>query len=206
MNRLLASLVFFLISLNLLSQELIGTPTSLVIVYNYPDNYFYIALDGKDKRTTGQESVFLIDNMPVQVHALNKNKFLSNQDYLKSPNAIIMDYIKWESDYLKNQLNFNINSKIETLITKSGKEVVFWTYDMPTGEPEVKTDSTITTPSQKQMFILYLVKDYVLGINTPLFESDKYQSKKDYLLNNIDHIVVSEGEINLEELFKQLTQ
>lgn len=206
MNKLLITIAFCLCFINLLSQGLIGTPTSLVIVYNYPGNYFYVSLDGKDKRKTDQESVFIIDNKPVQVHALNKSKFLSDELKSQSQKDILLDYIKWESDYIQNTFNFNINSKIEPLVSKTGKEIIFWTYDMPTGEPVVQTDSTITTPTQKQMFILTMIKDYVFGINTPLFESDQFESNKEYLLNNIDHVVVADKEINLEELFKKLSQ
>ncbi len=206
MNKLLVVIAFCFLSLNLFSQGLIGTSSSLVIVYNYPDNYFYVALDGKDKRKTEQESIFIIDNRLVQVHALNKDKFLNAKSKLKSQKDIIMTYIEWESDYLKNTFNFDINSKIEPIVTKSGKEVIFWSYDMPTGEPEIKTDTTATTPTQKQMFILRMVKNYVVGINTPLFESEQYQSNKEYLLTNIDHIVEADKEIDLEELFKQLGQ
>ncbi|HOJ23785.1 MAG TPA: hypothetical protein PK081_00800 [Bacteroidales bacterium] len=206
MNKLFITIAFCLLSINLLSQGLIGTPTSLVIVYNYPENYFYVSLDGKDKRKTVQENVFIIDNKLVQVRALNKSKFLSDELKSQSQKDILLEYIKWESDYIQNTFNFNINSKIETLVTKTGKEVIFWTYDMPIGEPIVKTDSTITTPTQKQMFILTMVKDYVFGINTPLFESDQFESNKQYLLDNIDHIVVEDKEINLEELYKKLSQ
>jgi len=56
------------------------------------------------------------------------------------------------------------------------------------------------------MFILTMVKGYVFGINTPLFESDQFESNKQYLLKNIDHIVVADKEINLEELYKKLSQ
>jgi hypothetical protein len=48
--------------------------------------------------------------------------------------------------------------------------------------------------------MLYLVKDYIIGINTPSFNEDDFNTLKDYLLSSIDRIVESENEIDLEEL------
>jgi hypothetical protein len=206
MKKLLLLIPTILISFEALCQGLIGTPTSLILVYNNPDNYFYIQLDGIDKRKTEKPTVFIIDKKPVQVLVLNKNKFLPPDYKSKSQSDIIKDYIKWESDYLKSTFKFDINNKIETLKTIANTEVFFWTYDMPTREPKYKTDSIRTTPTQKQMFVLRLVKDYVVGINTPLFDNDQYENNKAYLLKNIDNIVVSNKEIDLEELNKQVNK
>ena len=57
--------ILLLISNIIGAQDLIGTPTSLIIVYNYPGNYFYLQLNGQDKRKTENENVFLIDNRLV---------------------------------------------------------------------------------------------------------------------------------------------
>ncbi len=58
------------------AQDLIGTPKSLILVYNYPGNYFYLQLNGEDKRKTENENVFVIDNELVQVKTLHKDKFI----------------------------------------------------------------------------------------------------------------------------------
>jgi len=205
MKKLFLLVVSATLSFNLMSQGLIGTSTSLILVYNNPSNYFYIQLDGVDKKKTEQPTVFILDNKAVQVLALNKNKFLPPNSRSRSQKDIIKDYIKWESDYIKESFKWDINNNTETLKTKSDIDVVFWTYDMPTGE-EVVTDSTRTTPTQKQMFILRLVKDYIVGINTPLFDSDQYEINKAYLLKNIDNIVISEKEIDLDELNGQVNK
>jgi hypothetical protein len=205
MRKLFFLFAATIISLNLLSQGLIGTSTSLIIVYNNPDNNFYIQLDGVDKKKTEQPTVFILDNNLVQVLALSKSKFLPDNFKSKSQTDIIKAYIKWESDYIKESYKWDVNIKTENLKTRSNKEVVFWAYDMPTGE-EIVTDSTKTTPTQTQMFILRIVKDYIVGINTPLFDADQYEKNKTYLIKNIDNIVTSEKEIDIEELNQKVNK
>ncbi|MGD0583650.1 MAG: hypothetical protein ABR974_12000 [Bacteroidales bacterium] len=206
MKKLSLFIASFLFSLATFCQGLIGMPTSLIIVYNYPGNYFYIRLEGTDKRKTDQSTVFLLDNRPVQVLAINKNTFLTDTIKHSSPEEIIKTYIKWESDYIKKTFNFDISNKTEALKTVTGADVVFWAYDMPDQKPVEKADSAVTASTQKQMFVLRLVKDYVIGINMPLFDADQYENNKAYLLRNIDNIVISLKEIDLEELNRQLNK
>ncbi len=206
MKKLLLLIAILVFSKNLYCQGLIGTPTSLILVYNNPNNYFYIEIQGIDKKKTEKKNIFIIDKRGVQVLAINKYKFLPKVDSSKSQIDILKVYIKWESDYIDSAFNFDIKATEETLRTPKGKEVVFWTYDWPLKQEPTRTDSTITNTTQKQMFILRVVKDYVVGINTPLFESDQYENNKAYLLNNIDNIVESDKEIDLDELNKQVNK
>lgn len=206
MKKLSLFIASFLFSIVTFCQGLIGMPNSLIIVYNYPGNYFYIRLEGTDKRKTDQSTVFLLDNRPVQVLAINKNTFLTDTIKLSSPDEIVKTYIKWESDYIKKTFNFDISNKTEALKTVTGADVVFWAYDMPDQNPVAKADSAVTASTQKQMFVLRLVKDYVVGINMPLFDADQYENNKAYLLRNIDNIVIFLKEIDLEELNRQLNK
>ena len=161
-----------------IAQGLIGTPESLLLVFNEPDNYFYIEIEGVDKRKTEQPNAFVIDNRFVQVKAVNKNKFLTENYNNQSDLEIIKKYISWESDYLNQTFGFELNNHVETLETKKGNASVFWTYDLPTPKEENQADSTLTESVQKQMFILRLIKNCVVGIYTPLFDSIDYESNK----------------------------
>jgi hypothetical protein len=195
---------FLIVNSLLNAQGLIGTPNSLILVYNYPDNYFYIEIQGKNKQKTEYENVFVIDDKSVQVLTLKTSKFLDNDDNL-SKKKIIEKYIDWEAIYLKEMYQFDISSKVEFLKSPKGRDFAFWTYEMPIGDT-IKTDSTITVPTQKQMFVISLIKDYILGINSPLFENNQFDNIKNYLITNIDGIVESKIEIDIEELNKQVNK
>jgi len=198
--------ILLLISNIISAQDLIGTPTSLILVYNYPGNYFYLQLNGQDKKKTENENVFVIDNRLVQVKTLNKTKFIkdTNQDlsFVDFMNA----YINWEKSYIEETFSFDTKSKVEFLKTVKGRDIAFWTYDMPLNNNKQKTDSTVTTPSQKQFFVLTRVKDYLVGINSPLFENDNFDSIKSYLISNSDGIVESMTEIDVEALNRKINK
>jgi len=181
---------------------LVSTPTSLIVVYNYPANYFYLEIKGKDKRKTEKENVFLIDNQLVQVKALNQNKFIQNSNPTISFIDFITSYVNWEKDYVEKMFSFNTNSKLEFMKSTNGRDIAFWTYNMPLGQPEVNTNKTRTTPVQKQLFVLTRVKNYMVGINSPLLESDNFETIKNFLIANIDGIVESKNKIDGKELFE----
>ena len=200
-NTLIFILIIFAIKLN--AQGIIGTPNSLILVYNYPDNHFYIEIEGKDKRKTEQENAFIIDNKVVLINVINIKKFYNGKSK-KSSNDIIQKYIDWESDYLKESFGFEVNGNIDFLKSEKGKEIAYWTYDMETKEPEKNSDSTITTSVSKQMFVITRSKDYVIGIYTPFLEDQVYNEIKEYLIKNIDGLVESDKEIDIEDLNKRV--
>jgi hypothetical protein len=187
------------------AQGLIGTPGSLIVVYNIPDNYFYLEIIGEDKRTTEQDGVFIIDNRIVQIHTLHKKSFLEdNADQGLTNYELITKYINWEVDFIESNFSFNINRDIEFMNSARGKEFAFWTFDMPVPEPDISTDTTITTSSRKQMFVITRIGDYIVGINSPLFELDQFESIKDYLVASFDGLVESDEEFDLEELNRKV--
>jgi len=202
---ILFSILFAICNL-LPAQDLIGTPTSLIIVYNYPDAHYYLQLKGSDKQKTEQDNIFIIDNQLVQVKTLNKNKFCKNTKQELSFNDFITTYVNWEKDFQEEQFSMNIHSKLEFLKTNKGRDIGLWIYDMPVVSKAVTTDTTIKTPVQKQIFVLTRVKDYLVGINCPLLETDNYETIKSYLITNIDGIVESNKEIDVDELNKQVNK
>lgn len=198
--------ILLLISNIISAQDLIGSPTSLILVYNYTGNYFYIQLNGQDKKKTENENVFVIDNRLVQVKTLNKTKFIKDTKQDLSFVDFINAYINWEKSYIEETFSFDTKSKVEFLKTAKGQDIAFWTYDMPLNNNKQKTDSTVTTPSQKQIFVLTRVKDYLVGINSPLFENDNFSSTKSYLISNSDGIVESKTEIDVEALNRKINK
>ncbi len=188
------------------SQGIIGTQESLVLVYNFPDAHFYIELQGRDKSRTERDDCFLIDNKLVQVHAVGIGKFLDSTQMNLEDDAVIAKYIAWEADYLKSS-DFSVaNSKVKFGTSKKGRDYAFWSYDMPPGEPEDITDTTQSLTAQKQLFVITRVKDYIVGINTPLFNKSDFAMLKNYLTRSVDGIVESRDEINLEELNKEVNK
>jgi len=203
MKQILFLSILFISNL-LPARDLIGTPTSLIIVYNYDDAHFYLQLKGSDKQKTENENIYIIDNQLVQVKILNKYKFCKNTKQELSFNDFITTYVDWEKNFQEEQFAMSIHSKLEFFKTNNGRDFGLWIYDMPVVSKAVTTDTTRTTPVQKQVFVLTRVKDYLVGINCPLLETDNSDTIKSYLIANIDGIVESDKEIDVEELNKQV--
>jgi hypothetical protein len=159
-----------------------------------------------DKRKTANENIFIIDDELVQVKTLHKDKFARIPSQDLSFVDFMQTYINWEKNYLEETFSFNINSNVVFLKSTKGRDIAFWTYDMPLGQSEQRTDSSVTTPTQKQLFVLARVKDYLVGINSPIFEENNFDSIKNYLLSNIDGIVESQNEIDVDALSNQLNK
>lgn len=206
MKQILLLIVSFFFCTTISAQELILTPKSLVIIYNYPENYFYLQLQGIDKRKTDNENIFIIDNQLIQLKTLRKSKFIKSTNQDLTFIDFINTYINWERSYLEETFSLSINSKVEFMKSKEGRDIGFWTYDMQIDKPVQVTDSTKTTPVQKQLFVLTRIKDYLVGINSPLLEKDKFDSIKSYLISNIDGIVESTNEIDVEALNNKLNR
>jgi len=204
MKQFLIIIVLFFVSNMLPAQNLIGTPSSLILVYNYPKTYFYLQLKGVDKKKTGKENVFILDNQVVQVKTLNRVKFSKDENL--SFVDFITAYVDWEKNYQEEQFSMSIHSKLVFLRSNKGRDIGFWTYDMPMVSPGEKTDSTRITPVQKQLFVLARIKDYLVGINCPLLATDHLETIKSYLVTNIDGLVESNNEIDVEKLNKLMNK
>jgi hypothetical protein len=187
-----------------ITQGIIRTPKSLILVYNYPNNYFYIQVNGKDINITEKHGVLMIDKQLIQILAAHKSKFVEDTNKILSNKEFIEKYIKWEIDYIESSFSYNAKSKIEFLRSAGGKEIAFWTYEMPISNSEAKTDSSFTPSTQEQMFVLTKAKDFVVGIYSPLLRGSDLNKIKSYLLENIDGLVEYDKFIDPNELNKQI--
>lgn len=204
MKKLLFILLMGICQLVNAQDFLIGTPSSLYVVYNYPDNHFYFQLQGENSKRTETQNLFIIDNKMIQLMVLPMNKFVKSTQPDLSFSKFISTYIAWEVDYINNVIGFsNINSKIEILKSNKGRDVALWIYDSPKNKA-VSNDSTQVKPVLKQVFMLTRIKNYVIGINSVLFDAKEMDKTKTYLMNSIDGIVERDKEIDADELNKQV--
>lgn len=199
-------LISLFISTVVNAQGYIISPEGMILVFNFQNNHFHIELKGEEIFETETENVFVIDDKLVQVLTLPRYKFLNDTTQRLSDSEFISKYIGWETDYLKTTFYESFIDSLDFHKTNNGKEFAFWRYDMPFVEPEQRTDSTVTVSSQKQLFAITKIKDRVVGVHSPLFETNQYGIVKNYLFDCIESIVKSEKPIDLEELNKQINK
>lgn len=202
MKKLFLLLMMGWAGAGLMAQDLIVTKHSLVFVYNYPDLHFYIQIAGDDKQRTENENVYVLDNKLIQVKVLAGSKFKSggNAAFSDFMNA----YVDWEKSYQEQLMEQKLKSSVDFMKSAAGRDVAFWVYDMPAGDTKVLTDSTTSVSAQKQLFMLTREKEYLIGINSPVFDMQNYENRKQYLLECIDGLVIKPQTIDAEALNKEL--
>ena len=201
MKQVLFISILFLYGSMLRAQDLVSTPTSLIVIFNYPGNYFYLELEGKDKHKTLKKNVFYIDSQLIQVKALIQTQFIKDKNDDLPFSVFIKNYVSSENDFAKHKFSNITNSKLEILKSGKGRDIGFWTYDVISNQQKGKTDSILINQAKKQLFIFTRVKKYLVGINCPLHDTTKFDYLKNYLIANIDGIVESPDKIDGIKLY-----
>jgi hypothetical protein len=194
-------LSFLTLSIVVQSQGIIGTPNSMYLVFNYPNNSFYIKIEGKDKIKLDNPYAFTIDGRFVQVLTIKTSKFLIDTTKQITDKEILLKYVNWEKDYLTSLYLTDIDCKVEALKTRSGRDYLFWTYDVPISGEDTITDTVRTYSVRKQLYVSTIVGQYVFGAYTPYMKSrESFSGLKKFIIRIIESITTSEKEIDLDEL------
>ena len=187
------------------AQELIHAPGSLILVYNSPDAHFYLKLEGKTVKETAMDNVFILDDKVIQVIVLNKDNFMEGNERVSSTKDFIQSYIDWELQYLNETFSTRLKNSIRFVPSGVSDYIALWSYDMPVNKSdEIQTESSDSTSNRKQMFAVTSIGDYIVGVNSPLFEAEMLDEIQDFLFQTVANIIRSDVEINAAELGAKL--
>ena len=95
MKNTLIIIGLLLISNLITAQVVIETENNLILVYNNPDNHFYIEIEGDEIIKTDYNSIFVVDKRLVQINVVNINKFVEGTAKSLSQIETINQYIHW---------------------------------------------------------------------------------------------------------------
>jgi hypothetical protein len=189
------------------SQVLIGTPTSMYLVFNYPGNSFYIEIKGVDKKKTNNRNIFTIDGKLVEVLSIKTSKFMRDTIKQTTDKEILNKYVNWEKDYLTKLYSTKIDCEIEFLKTTKGKDYIFWTYTMPIKTKESILDSSRANAIKKKLYVSAVVGKYIVGAYTECSECDEtFNNSKKFISDIMESITTSERKINPEELSRKVNK
>jgi len=200
MKKILILALSFLIFKFAYTQEVIGTPKGFAVAYNLPDHYFYLQLNGVDKRETDKAGVYVVDGKAIQILVVNKKAFMDSTAENVHFVRFISRYISWESAYIKQNFGLDLKYDLEIMKSPKGKDLAFWSYNAPLSEPTIAKDGKQTSATITQLFVLTRYKDYMIGISAPLFEPLKFEDLKNYLIECADSRIDSPLEIDVLNL------
>jgi hypothetical protein len=171
------------------NKSLIETKEGGLIIFNNfnkLDLYFYIDYKGGEVRTTERHNLFEVNGTTLQVLALDKNKYVgkTNQETLEN-------HAKSEIDYIADYLKVKLKSKSETIKIKGQQDCLLWSYEMP---------ETVSKEVKNQLYISFIYKDFIIGVNTAQFSNQTFNEILDFLKIIAENTFYSDERITLEYL------
>lgn len=184
-----------------MAQDIIGTPDRLVLMFNYPGNYFYFEIPGKEKLKTKTDGLFRIDGKPVQVLLVNHDKFLAKKDSSITSVSAIEKYIQYELSYLKELYKVDLGEKKINGKTTKGIPHTVWYYNSPisTGMFDEKSPTV-------QLYGAINCKNLIIGVYAPVYKEDKLEERIRYMQSIMNSLVKSDKPLDQEALKKQYNQ
>ncbi|HOF16521.1 MAG TPA: hypothetical protein PLF32_08420 [Bacteroidales bacterium] len=171
------------------NKSLIETKNGGLLIFNNFNNldlYFYIDYKGGQVKITERHNLFEVGGMTLQVLALEKNKYIGKTDQ-----ETLENHAKSEVDHIGNYLKVNLKLKTEKIIIKGQKDCLLWYCKMP---------ETISKEVKNQLFISFIYKGYIIGINTDQFSNQTFNEIVDFLKVITENTFYSDERITLEYL------
>lgn len=174
--------------------------------YMYTDNtkgaYFCVDFKGDSLSDPGIENGFNIDGSIYQImlSAFSQAEYAHGQDSAKET-ALLKSKMQYELDYISKEVfKKKIVSGFEIFKNKDGKNYFLWNYIPPA--PENK-DTSMAAATQ-QYFLTFVANQHVVGINTPVFEGEKAEDRKNALKQLADRIDVFGARIDVDGMYYKL--
>lgn len=174
------------------SKSVIETKDGGLLIFNNfnkLDLYFYIDYKGGLVRTTERHNLFEVNGTTLQVLALDKNKYIgkTNQETLEN-------HAKSEIDYIGNYLKVKLKFKTEKITIKGQQDCLLWYYEMP---------ESVSKEVKSQIYISYIYKDFIIGVNTAQFSNQTINEILDFLKVIAENTYYSDERVTLEYLCKK---
>lgn len=205
MKKFLTLTIITLTALAANSQSIVGTPNSMYLVYNNPNSYFYLKIDGKEKSSTEIENMYQVDNKIVQLLTVKKSDFMTIKSTIQKRDDILMQYYRFEKEYLDTIFQKQITFTVEMRKTSKGRDYIFWTYHSLLPQDTIATDSTRTIPIDKQLYVATEVGSTIVGASTAFFKGESnLEELKQFLFNIMESITISPKRIDVYDLNKRV--
>lgn len=180
---------------------LLQTKTGAMVVYNGEKHSFTVDIIGDTVKPSEHPNFVIVDNRILQSTIL---PFATKLDFenmdTDSQKKNLLDYMKYELDYDKEQLQSkDLNEKYE-FVTLNNKLFLFWSFDMP------KSNETV----DKQCTLVTICFDQMLVLNIPLTKgkqkrkSETCDKIKEYLLSTGKTLKLNNYTLDLNKLYDEL--
>jgi len=168
------------------------TPTAsgANIVFSKKKDAFKLSIPGQivkpaklEKTPDPNQHFFDVDGMTLQLSLVPLPESVPKTWHLNSltldqQKEILLGYVDYEMDYLKNELKVPYTSLTQKGTTINGKVFIAWMFE----QPKIKN---VANPVIGQLYVAAICYHQVLTINTPLFDKPDYRDKASKLAVDI---------------------
>ena len=174
---------------------IIRTESGYLVVHNRKTKSYSLEFKGeKFQPIKSDHPMFVIDGKLVQVVSVsNGNYWKPKKDSPKEPtdDELLESHKIWESDYLGGELGFKLSVKSEILEIERKRKVMFWSFPMP---KELKSDYS------HNIFLTTLIDKDILGLNASPTKEDEQKTYREYLIEAMNTLKISEKPFNIKQL------
>lgn len=205
MKRIAIIIAIVAIALEVSSQAIVGTPKSMYLIYNNPGNYFYLKIDGEDKRNTEISNMYYVDGKTVQIITVKKSDFIPDSLPAIKTGKVLERYFAFEKEYIDTMFRNQVEYTSEYAVTHNKREYLFWTFHPLVRLNTSENDSTSEVIAERQLYVATEVGPDIVAASTSFYKDENnFDELKRFLLDIIASIVVSTRRIDVYELNKQV--
>jgi len=195
-------LILFLIftSISIFSQSeynsaLIPTKDGAILAFSDSLKSFTLEIKSDKIEPVDQRNFVLIDNWVFQAYNMNFSN-PNNLDFAieKNIKSALSQYIMYEVDYFKKELNYECDSLTFNWGNISNNYFYFWYYNTP---------DTLET-LKKQLYLTTICHNQILNMNIPLEKGTKFSDGKKFLFKIAETLKTNDYPVDFNELYEEL--
>jgi len=202
MKFILSIISFLLISTSLFAQQnaerfqLAVVPAKFGIKVVYTSNKSAVTLDvvAKDAKPIEHPGVVLVGKQILQFHFTPATQDSLRQS-TEQQKQLLLNYLKYETDYAKQQLKMEEMVTTTEWLTINNKLYLLWSYNLD------KDDQSNVI---KQYYLCTLSFNNVLTINTPIIKGDNEEASKALMMQIGRTLMQFDTRIDIDKLYKAL--
>ena len=171
----------------------IKSATGYVLVWNQPNNYYVLEINGKDVRQTSTERKFFsVDGMFLQiVDAAIEDVVQAAQRQKMNDREILEAHRDWEAKFMEGEYKAKLKVEYSWQKLNNGKDALLWHASLPeTAKGNVK----------KQVYLSVVHGDYVLMLGGAVTDTSGERVTQLLLLNTMQTLKTSNQPTDLQKV------
>lgn len=177
---------------------LFKTESGYLYVFNFEKDAYQIELKGVELKYFDEHIplAFYIDNKFINLlFVLEKNywKIEPNKANNAAENDFLAAHKTWERDYFSERYKTELSVTADIFNLKSDRKVMYWSLLMP---------ETLNLAYTHQTYLTTLVGKNIVGISGTAKSADDMKKNREYLIETMNTLKVSEKPFNIQELRK----